>query len=370
VGSEVQHAWAQEARQRAGSAKRPRSRAATNSSSSSSSSSSVSGGGPDDACTGSSAKQAKIIDAVVVAVSPPSIESTATEPSGRSEDGRDELVIANGLDKPLNVLDETEDVVLYEYQCDYCTVTHKSFASSAQHENSCAKNPINFNQDEQTVAVDAATARGDLDARRSELALASDAAANVARIIASLVLHEGGVRSPPCTLHSGDLDDCEDEDGVSSESTATRLEPSLGGRSKDGKDAETATLRAGYLGRRVRTRFIVAGESTHFEGVIVEHRRSVNGELKQWRVLYDDDDEFWEDIRDEGIELLDSFGTASSRGVTPSRFHGVSWEGGFWQVRIAVGVDPIGHFDDEFEAARAYDAYIAAHSIGAPLNFP
>ena len=58
----------------------------------------------------------------------------------------------------------------------------------------------------------------------------------------------------------------------------------------------------------------------------------------------------------------------------PSRFRGVSWKkmerGWVTQIRIAGKQKHIGTYDDETEAARAYDAAVRAQSLDQPLNFP
>ena len=60
--------------------------------------------------------------------------------------------------------------------------------------------------------------------------------------------------------------------------------------------------------------------------------------------------------------------------VTSSRFRGVCWykTNQKWvaKIRIDGKQKSIGSYDDETEAARAYDAAVRAQSLGQPLNFP
>ena len=60
--------------------------------------------------------------------------------------------------------------------------------------------------------------------------------------------------------------------------------------------------------------------------------------------------------------------------VETSRFRGVSWnktnQKWFASLSIAGKTTYIGIYDDETEAARAYDATVRAQSLDKPLNFP
>ena len=58
---------------------------------------------------------------------------------------------------------------------------------------------------------------------------------------------------------------------------------------------------------------------------------------------------------------------------TSSRFRGVSWHKAFRKWFAQISIDgkkkTIGSYDDETEAARAYDATVRAQSLDKPLNF-
>ena len=60
--------------------------------------------------------------------------------------------------------------------------------------------------------------------------------------------------------------------------------------------------------------------------------------------------------------------------VRSSRFRGVSWHKSSQKWRAVINIDSerknIGSYDDEAEAARAYDATVRAQSLDRPLNFP
>ena len=68
-------------------------------------------------------------------------------------------------------------------------------------------------------------------------------------------------------------------------------------------------------------------------------------------------------------------GNASAKGhVATSRFRGVGWHKRDKKWRVAIRVNgkqkSIGHFDNELEAAHAYDAYAITNGIDTPRNFP
>lgn len=64
-----------------------------------------------------------------------------------------------------------------------------------------------------------------------------------------------------------------------------------------------------------------------------------------------------------------------SERLQESKYHGTSYQsrdGGRWKCELTVNKKRIylGLFDTQEKAARAYDAYVIAHGLNRPLNFP
>ena len=104
--------------------------------------------------------------------------------------------------------------------------------------------------------------------------------------------------------------------------------------------------------------------------LLSEHDACTPGVWERGELLSSGDErDVWDDA-----PVVKKRKVVAKRANAPSRFRGVSWKkmerGWVTQIRISGKQKHIGTYDDETEAARAYDAAVRAQSLDQPLNFP